>query len=558
MCGPLRKASLKRMITDLLRLACSDEAAVAGAASGCAAASSHTFLPGHRGPLSWLPDPRKSSFKLLRPDLWRLWRLFLPCLSFSASASPCAFASAARASRSGSSRRPPRRNLAFQPLDDGRCSLCRSWSVRSRPALLPGCICSRLEGVLSCCSRLEGPCDEPFELTGSSTADWNALSEGVSACSTSKGEASGAGMASSLAGAVAAVTGFGGGAAASGVMKGEACGAAVNGDTAGATTGALACAVAGLEKGEAGGACMKGDAGEAVCAPCAAPDTPGSSFVASRNLAATTSSGVVGDEAAAAPCGSLNRFAHPRKLACCDAGLGFGLGALAGAAVAAAGVGAGPAGGPAAAGNLRGLPTGSCAADGRTKTKLDSREAPRKDASVAGELDREEAAVAVPAAAGSPAAKRSRRRRSAAAAAAAAAESPPTELPPASDAEAADAVSELWWRLDAARPHTLCAGSADGCCGRCVGIGIATALLAVNASGGCAGGRCSAAATGCRARDAGGSGLGGGGLERACGSVENTGGLGCGGVRGCGTSDWPSCNGEASAWTSFCPACSPQ
>ena len=339
---------------------------------------------------------------------------------------------------------------------------------------------------------------------------------------------------SSLAGAVAAVTGLGGSAAVSGLRKGEASGVAVKGDTAAVTGGALAGAAAALEKGVVSGSSMKGDAAGAVCASCAGPDT-----VASRNLAATTSSGVVGDEAAG-PCGSLNRFAHPRKLACCDAGLGFGFGAAAGAAgtaAAAASFGA-AAGGPGAAGNLSGLPTGSCTTDGRTNTKLDSREAPRRDASVAGELDRDEAALVVPAAAGSPAAKRSRRSRSTAAAA----ESPPGELlPPASDA--ADAVSEPGRRPDAARPQTLCAGSADCCCGRCAGIGIAIALLA----SGCAGGRCSAAAAGCCAREAGGSGLGGGGLERACGSVENTGGLVCGGVHGCGTSDWPSCGGGVSA-----------
>jgi hypothetical protein len=244
------------------------------------------------------------------------------------------------------------------------------------------------------------------------------------------------------------------------------------------------------------------------------------------------SSGVVGEEAGAGS-GAENSFAHPRKLACCATGLGLGAATgFAGGNTSAGAVAAGRAATVARGicGNCCGLPATCCPAfAGGTKTKLGDLDATRRDESVAGELDLEDPAVVVPRPAGSPAAKRSNRRRSAASAAAAAADSSALGVLPSS--ETADVVSEPGRRLDAARPQTLCAGSADACCCSCCcrggGIGIAVVVRA-------AAGRCTTVAGGGRAAPK--PGLGGGGLERMCGRVEKAGGCACGGVLGCGTS----------------------
>lgn len=279
-----------------------------------------------------------------------------------------------------SSRRLPRLNFERQPPDEGLDSLCRSWSVRAWPSgssRLPGCTeLLALPRCCSCCSRLEGPCWDPIELVGSSTADWNALSNLPAACSegVSKGEASGDSKGTIFEGVAAAdgagakvAAGYGdsGGAAVPGTMKGDVGGSAeaatVNGDSGGA-------AVPGAMNGNTGAAkAVNGDAGTSAM---------GGLLVASRNLAATMSSGVVGDEAASpgseSPSPEPRTFAQPRKLACCEAGLGFGrvaglLGSATGAAVAAAAGAAASAAGAAGAatagggnwGNCCGLPTAS-------------------------------------------------------------------------------------------------------------------------------------------------------------------------------------------------------
>ncbi len=160
------KASLKRASTPL-------GSTTAGSGSANSAASSTSGSLSGSLPFSWELDPLNISFKLLRLDLCRPCRPpFLPCFSSSSTCSPgdLTLLASGGCSLGGSSLRLRRLNLVFHPPDDGRCSLCRSWSVRACPTEEDGC--TELAGLASCWSRLEGPCDgDPSELLGSSGAD---------------------------------------------------------------------------------------------------------------------------------------------------------------------------------------------------------------------------------------------------------------------------------------------------------------------------------------------------------------------------------------------------